>query len=226
MRNSHPYRPLYLCISGFGLCLYSWSNFIQRSTFAKREPKPPSSLIEVQGWLRPALFFNPNTNESTHVGYERMPDGLRIHPAQHNNLASQATGEPLLNSCQSHLGHLGHSFIASRRYTPILCRTLIILLILFYYHKGTRYLVADFTPKLPDDLPLKELNRLMGKQLAITRATSKFVLLSYPIRLLVNSYALTAVGELVYEQIISLRSISGAAAADVPDTTQQFEQAA
>jgi hypothetical protein len=217
---------LYLCFSGFALCLYSWSNFIRRSTFAKREPKPSSSLIQIQGWLGPAVVFNPNTNETTRVGYERLPDGLRIHPAQHNDLASQATGEPPLNSCQSHLGHLGHSFIASRRYTPALCRTLIIFLICFYYYKGTRYLVSEFTPTLPDDLPLKEINRLMGKQLAITRATSKFVLLSFPIRLLINSYALTAVGELVYEQIVSLKSISGAAAAHVPDFTQQVEQAA
>jgi hypothetical protein len=223
--NSHPYRPLYLCFSGFALCLYSWSNFIQRSTFAKREPKPPSNLIQIQGWLGPVIFFNPDTNESMRVGYERMPEGSRIHPAQHNNLAIQTTGELPLRSCQSHLGHLGHSFIASRRYIPALCRTSIILLISIYYHKGTRDLVSDYTPTLPANLPLKELTRLMGKQLAITKATSIFVLWSYPIRLLVLSYTMHAIGELVYEQVTSLRNISGVAAAHVSDITQQIEQA-
>jgi hypothetical protein len=224
--SSHPYRPLYLCFSGFALCLYSWSNIIQRSTFAKRAPKPPSSLIQIRGWLGPAVFFNPNTNESTRVGYKRIPNGLRIHPAQHNDRASRMTGEPPLESCQSHLGHLGHSFIASRRYGPFLYRITIIILIFFYYQKGARYLVADSIPELPGDLPLKEVNRLMGKQMAILRATSNLVLWNNPVRLLVSSYTLQAVGELVYEQFTSLKSISGVAAAQVPDVTEQSEQAA
>ncbi|CZR65990.1 uncharacterized protein PAC_15890 [Phialocephala subalpina] len=225
IKYDHPYRPLYLCLSGYTLCLYSWSNFIRRSTFAKREPKPPSSLIQIQRRLGPTLFFDPNTNEPMRVGNERMPDGLRIHPTQHNGLASQTTGEPL-KSCQSHLGHLGHGFIASRRYIPVLCRTSIIFLIVLYYHKGERYLITDSNPELPEGLPLEELNRLMGKGLAIKGATIRFIWCNGPVRILVLIYGVHAVMELVYEQIVSLRSISGAAAEHVHDIVQQTEQAA
>jgi hypothetical protein len=224
--SSHPYRPLYLCLSGYALCLYSSSNFIRRSTFAKREPKPPSSLIQIQRCLGPAVFFDPNTDESTRVENKRMPDGLRIHPTQNNGLASQTTEEPPLKSCRSHLGHLGHGFIASRRYIPVLCRTSIIFLIFLYYHKGERYLITDSNPELPEGLPLEELNSLMGKRLAIKGATMRFIYCNAPVRILVLIYAVHAVIELVYEQIVSLRSISGAAAKHVHDIVQQTEQAA
>ena len=223
--SSHPYRPLYLCLSGYALCLYASNNFIRRSTFARREPKPPSGLIQIQRLLGPAVFFDPNTNELIRVANERMPDGLRIHPTQHNGLVSQTTGDPPLESCRSHLGHLGHGFISSRRYIPVLCRTCIIILIFLYYHKGERYLITDSNAKLPEGLPLKELTRLMGKRLAIKGATMRFILYNAPIRILVLIYALQAVVELVYEQIVSLRCVSGAAAEHVHDVVQQTEQA-
>jgi hypothetical protein len=94
-----------------------------------------------------------------------------------------------------------------------------------YYHKGERYLITDSDPKLPEGLPLEELNSLMGKRLAIKGATMRFILYNAPVRMLVLIYAVHAVIELVYEQIVSLRSISGAAAEHVHDIVQQTEQA-
>lgn len=53
----------------------------------------------------------------------------------------------------------------------------------------------------------------------------RFILYNAPVRMLVLIYAMHAVVELVYEQIVSLRSISGAAAEHVHDVMQQTEQA-
>jgi len=152
-----------------------------------------------------------------------MPDGLRIHPTRHNDLASQTTAEQPSKSCRSHLGHLGHGFIAFRRYIPFLCRTSIIFLIFLYYHKGERYLITDSNATLPEGLPLKELTRLMDERLAIQKASTRFILYNGPVRILVLTYALHAIAELVYEQIVSLRCISGAAAEHVRDVVQQTE---
>jgi hypothetical protein len=171
-----------------------------------------------------AVFFDPNTNESIRVENTQMPAGLRIHPTHHSCLASQTTGEPPLESCQSHLGHLGHGFIAARRYIPALVRISIIILIALYYHKGERYLIKDWNPELPKNLPMEEWNRLMDKQGAIKGATLAFVSYSAPVRILVTIYAVYAVLELVYELIVSLKSISGAAGEHVPDVVQQAEQ--
>jgi hypothetical protein len=95
-----------------------------------------------------------------------------------------------------------------------------------YYHKGERYLITDSSPELPEGLPLEELNSLMGQRLAIKGATTRFIFFNGPVRVLVLIYAMHAVMELVYEEIVSLRSISGAAAKHVHDIVQQTEQAA
>jgi len=95
-----------------------------------------------------------------------------------------------------------------------------------YYRKGERCLITDSNPVLPEGLPLEELNILMGKTLAISGATMRLVLYNGPVRIVVLLYAVHAVTELVYEQIVSLRSISGAAAEHVHDIMQQTEQAA
>jgi hypothetical protein len=156
-----------------------------------------------------------------HVQRALMSDGLRIHPAQNVCLRNEATGEPLLKNCRSHLGHLGHGFMTSRRYIPLLGRISIIFLILLYYHKGERYLVQDSNPELPEGLPLKELNSLMEKKLAIKGAITNFIMYNAPVRILVLIYSVHAAMELVYEHIVSLRKISGAAAEHVYDIVQQ-----
>jgi hypothetical protein len=94
-----------------------------------------------------------------------------------------------------------------------------------YYRKGEGYLITDSNPELPEGLPLEELNSLMSKRLAIKGATMRFIFYNAPVRILVLIYAVHAIIELVYEQVVSLRSISGAAADHVHDIVQQTEQA-
>ena len=64
----------------------------------------------------------------------------------------------------------------------------------------------------------------MGKRLAITGATLRFISYNGPVRILVLIYTMHAFMELVYEQIVSLKSISGAAAEHVHDVVRQTEQ--